>query len=109
MQTDYQHDFENVEDYLHHRPPYLLIDRVIAVDNDSVETEKLITGEEFFLPGHFPGAQSDAGVQYARSKVQPLRIGSAREGKPSQVSRFRKARGFASSEGCSSREIRFGV
>lgn len=55
MQT-YQHSFEKIEDYLHHRPPYLLLDRIVEVDDTSIVTEKKLTGDEFFFAGHFPGA-----------------------------------------------------
>ena len=84
MQPDYQHDFENVEDYLHHRPPYLLIDRVIAVDNDSVETEKLITGEEFFLPGHFPGVAIFPGAMMQELTTQSAGVLIAARHNPMQ-------------------------
>jgi 3-hydroxyacyl-[acyl-carrier-protein] dehydratase len=52
----YEHHFSNVEDYLHHRAPYLMVDRIISCDETSIVTEKKITGDEFFLAGHFPGA-----------------------------------------------------
>jgi 3-hydroxyacyl-[acyl-carrier-protein] dehydratase len=55
METFYRHDFANVEDYLHHRPPYLLVDRIVSIGEETIETEKTITGEEYFLKGHFPG------------------------------------------------------
>ena len=47
MTAVYHHNFDRVEDYLHHRSPYLLIDRVISVDSESVVTEKNITGDEY--------------------------------------------------------------
>jgi 3-hydroxyacyl-[acyl-carrier-protein] dehydratase len=52
----YQHHFEDVKKYLHHRPPYLLVDRVLSVSPQEVKTEKTVTGEEGFMQGHFPGA-----------------------------------------------------
>ena len=52
----YQHEFERIEDYLHHRPPYLMVDHIISIDSNQIVTGKTITGDEFFLPGHFPGA-----------------------------------------------------
>ena len=52
----YQHEFDNVEDYLHHRSPYLMVDRLVSVDDHMVVTQKDLTGDEFFMPGHFPGA-----------------------------------------------------
>lgn len=70
MSSDYQHDFDRVEDYLHHRPPYLLIDRVISVEVNQVETEKTITGEEYFLPGHFPGVSIFPGAMMQEMTTQ---------------------------------------
>ncbi len=52
----YQHEFERIEEYLHHRPPYLMVDRIVSIGSDEITTEKSITGDEFFLAGHFPGA-----------------------------------------------------
>lgn len=52
----HQHDFENVESYLHHRPPYLLVDRIVSIEPTEIVTEKDVTGDEFFISGHFPGA-----------------------------------------------------
>ncbi len=55
MTKTYRHEFSNVEDYLHHRPPYLMVDRIVSIADENIETEKTITGKEFFLEGHFPG------------------------------------------------------
>ena len=52
----YQHHFEDVKSYLHHRPPYLLVDQVVSVSSTEVVTQKTVTGEEGFIKGHFPGA-----------------------------------------------------
>ena len=52
----YKHDLHSVEDYLHHRPPYLLVDRIVSLTEDEALTEKVVSGDEFFLQGHFPGA-----------------------------------------------------
>ncbi|MDG2384824.1 MAG: beta-hydroxyacyl-ACP dehydratase [Pirellulaceae bacterium] len=52
----YEHSFNHVEKYLHHRPPYLLVDRILSIDTSKVVTEKTIRGDEFFISGHFPGA-----------------------------------------------------
>ena len=54
--TYYEHEFSNPEDYLHHRSPYLMVQRILSIDETEISTEKSITSEEFFLQGHFPGA-----------------------------------------------------
>jgi 3-hydroxyacyl-[acyl-carrier-protein] dehydratase len=52
----YKHEFPNVEDYLHHRPPYLLVDEIISISEREIETQASFVGSEPFLAGHFPGA-----------------------------------------------------
>jgi 3-hydroxyacyl-[acyl-carrier-protein] dehydratase len=52
----YQHSFDTVEQYLHHRPPYLLVERINSCSPSEIVTEKKVNGDEFILTGHFPGA-----------------------------------------------------
>ena len=52
----YQHRFDSIEGYLHHRPPYLLVQNIVEIEDRKVVTEAKITGDEFFIQGHFPGA-----------------------------------------------------
>jgi 3-hydroxyacyl-[acyl-carrier-protein] dehydratase len=33
-----------------------MVDRIVSIGDRSVETAKLVSGNEFFIPGHFPGA-----------------------------------------------------
>ncbi len=70
----YHHDFENVEDYLHHRPPYLLVDRILNVSTTDVVTELQLTGQEFFLSGHFPGASIMPGAMMQELTTQSAGI-----------------------------------
>ena len=70
----YRHDFNRVEDYLHHRSPYLLVDRILSVTETDIQTEKLITGEEFFLEGHFPGAAIFPGAMMQELSTQSAGI-----------------------------------
>jgi 3-hydroxyacyl-[acyl-carrier-protein] dehydratase len=74
MAQDFHHNFDRVEDYLHHRSPYLLVDRVVAVESKQIETEKVITGEEFFLPGHFPGVSIFPGAMMQEMTTQSAGI-----------------------------------
>ena len=53
---NYEHEFEHAEQYLHHRPPYLLVEKIVSISGSEVVTEKSISGDEFFISGHFPGA-----------------------------------------------------
>ena len=52
----FKHRFDNVEGYLHHRAPYLLVQRIASLSESEVIAESAITGDEFFIQGHFPGA-----------------------------------------------------
>ncbi|MEM6689273.1 MAG: hypothetical protein AAF664_07605 [Planctomycetota bacterium] len=56
MATLYQHRFDDVADYLHHRPPYLLIDSIESISDDAVKAFHTVDPESFFIRGHFPGA-----------------------------------------------------
>ncbi len=70
----YQHTFANVEDYLHHRAPYLLVDRIAKIEESAVETIKSITGDEYFLAGHFPGAPIFPGAMMQELTTQSAGI-----------------------------------
>ncbi|MGB7326683.1 MAG: hypothetical protein WBD31_17540 [Rubripirellula sp.] len=68
--TYYEHRFDRVEDYLHHRSPYLLVDRIVSISKDEVQTEKRIGGDEFYLQGHFPGAAVFPGAMMQELSTQ---------------------------------------
>jgi 3-hydroxyacyl-[acyl-carrier-protein] dehydratase len=51
----HRHRFAAVQDYLHHRPPYLLVERIAELGEDFIVAEMTMTGDEFFAQGHFPG------------------------------------------------------
>ena len=44
-----------ITELLHHRAPYLMVDEVSEISEKEIKTQKLYS-EEFFVPGHFPGA-----------------------------------------------------
>ena len=81
----YSHDFDSVEKYLHHRKPYLLIDRVVSVDDQSVVTSAKITGEEFFIQGHFPGAPILPGAMMQEMSTQSAGVLIAARYNPMEV------------------------
>ena len=66
----FHHNFDNVEQYLHHRKPYLLIEKVVSVDEQSVVTSAKIAGDEFFIKGHFPGAPILPGAMMQEMSTQ---------------------------------------
>ena len=52
----YQHRFENIDQYLHHRPPYLLVEKIDSLEERQITTSKQVREEEPWISGHFPGA-----------------------------------------------------
>ena len=70
----YQHKFEHIEDYLHHRAPYLLVKDVVSISDQEVITKAKITGDEFFIAGHFPGAPILPGAMMQEMTTQSAGI-----------------------------------
>ena len=55
-ETFFQHRFDHPSGYLHHRPPYLLIDSVDQIQDQHVHASVAVRSDSFFIQGHFPGA-----------------------------------------------------
>lgn len=70
----HRHRFDNIEDYLHHRPPYLMVDRAVEIHDTKILTEKTFTGEEHFASGHFPGAMIFPGAMMQEVTTQSAGI-----------------------------------
>ena len=66
----YRHDLGSPEDYLHHRPPYLLVERIVSIDDSDVVTEKEVGGDDSCLQGHFPGAPIFPGAMMQELSTQ---------------------------------------
>ncbi len=50
-------------DWLPHRPPFLLIDRLLTIEPGvRASGEWALRGDEWFFPGHFPGRPTTPGV-----------------------------------------------
>ena len=68
----------NIQDImaiLPHRPPFLLVDRVVATDCDTyVDAIKNVTMNEPFFVGHFPGQPVMPGVLIMESLAQAAAI-----------------------------------
>ncbi|QGQ23666.1 beta-hydroxyacyl-ACP dehydratase [Gimesia benthica] len=73
MQT-YRHEFSSVEDYLHHRAPYLMVDGIQSISDSEIVTFRRVTGEEYFLQGHFPGAPVVPGAMMQEMTTQSAGI-----------------------------------
>lgn len=53
---------EEIKEYLPHREPMLLVDEMEVDENHVAHAKYTVTGEEFFLKGHFPGEPIVPGV-----------------------------------------------
>ena len=64
-------DISKIMDFLPHRYPFLLVDRVVEwVSNDYVRSYKNITINEPFFQGHFPGLPIMPGVLIMEALAQ---------------------------------------
>lgn len=70
----FQHNFERVEEYLHHRRPYLLVENIVSIDSREIVTSKLVGEQDFFLDGHFPGAPIMPGAMMQELTTQSAGI-----------------------------------
>lgn len=82
--TIYKHRFDSVEDYLHHRNPYLMVDKIVSIESDQIQTETTITEDHFFVEGHFPGAPILPGAMMQEMTTQSAGILIAAEHNPMQ-------------------------
>jgi 3-hydroxyacyl-[acyl-carrier-protein] dehydratase len=68
-------EIEQVMQYLPHRYPFLLIDRVIELElGKSITAIKNVTINEPFFPGHFPGTPVMPGVLILEAMAQAAGI-----------------------------------
>ncbi|MBX2915977.1 MAG: bifunctional UDP-3-O-[3-hydroxymyristoyl] N-acetylglucosamine deacetylase/3-hydroxyacyl-ACP dehydratase [Cyclobacteriaceae bacterium] len=63
-------DINKITGTLPHRYPFLLIDKVIYLDNETVACVKNVTYNEPFFQGHFPGNPVMPGVLQVEAMVQ---------------------------------------
>lgn len=70
----YQHEFATVEDYLHHRAPYLMVQQIESIEDTAINTSTQLTGDEFFIQGHFPGAPILPGAMMQEMTTQSAGI-----------------------------------
>jgi len=66
----FQHRFDNVEDYLHHRDPYLLVQEIVEIEEQQIHIRHTVSEEAQFIQGHFPGAPIMPGAMMQELSTQ---------------------------------------
>ena len=61
---------EQIMKLLPHRPPFLMVDRVLKIDGDKITASKCLTMNERFFEGHFPGHPIMPGVLQLEAMAQ---------------------------------------
>ncbi len=70
IKKHFQHRFESIEDYLHHRAPYLLVDEVVQFEAEKIVTRHTVGDDSYFIKGHFPGAPIMPGAMMQEFSTQ---------------------------------------
>ena len=61
---------ESIEQLIPPRPPFLFVDEIIAVGDDTMTTRRRVRPEEDFFKGHYPGNPIMPGVLICESVFQ---------------------------------------
>lgn len=72
QQEKFLFGIREIQEFLPHRPPFLLVDRILSMDveNNLIVGKKNLTINEDFFQGHFPGAPLMPGVLILEALAQ---------------------------------------
>ena len=59
---------EQIMEILPHRPPMLLVDEILEMDEEHAVGTLHLTGDEFFFQGHFPGNTLRLEVRFVKRR-----------------------------------------
>ncbi len=78
----FKYRFDRVEDYIHHRPPYLMVGSIISIEASRILTKTELSADQFPFAGHFPGAPILPGAMMQEMTTQSAGILIAAEYNP---------------------------
>jgi len=84
-----------IEDILHQRRPYLMIDEVLEVTDKEIRTVKIHHGDEAHLGGHFPGSPVVPGAMLQEICTQSAAIIITKYYSPVENYSSNKTKGWA--------------